>query len=80
MWDSKSNQVKLYNSEKNHWTIKLELKNYNRNDMYVDEIKHFLNCIKQRKQTINTLHEGIETLRIALSIKKSSKNGRLTKI
>jgi predicted dehydrogenase len=80
MWNSKSNQVKLYNSRKNHWTIKLAVKNYSRNDMYVDEIKHFLNCIKQRKQTINPLHEGIETLRIALSIKKSSKTGRLTKI
>jgi predicted dehydrogenase len=80
MWDSKSNQVKLYNSRKNHWTIKLAVKNYNKNDMYVDEIKHFLNCIKQRKQTMNPLHEGIETLRIALSIKKSSKTGRLTKI
>ena len=80
MWNSKSNQVKLYNSRKNDWTIKLAIKNYNRNDMYVDEMKHFLNCIKQRKQTMNPLHEGIETLRIALSIKKSSKTGRLTKI
>ena len=80
MWNSKSNQVKLYNSRKNQWTIKLVAKNYNRNDMYFDEIKHFLNCIKQRKQTINPLHEGIETLRIALSIKKSSKTGRLTRV
>ena len=80
MWNSKSNQVKLYNSRKNDWTIKLAIKNYNRNDMYVDEMKHFLNCIKQRKQTMNPLHEGIETLRIALSIKKSSKTGRLIRL
>ncbi len=58
----------------------MAVKNYNRNGMYVDEIKHFLNCTKQRKQTMNPLHEGIETLRIALSIKKSSKTGRLTRV
>ena len=80
MWDSASNSVKLYDPNKNLWNVKLRAKNFKRNDMYVDEIKHFLNCIKQRKQTINPLYEGIQTLRIALSIKKSSKIGRFTKI
>ena len=40
---------------------------------YVDEMKHFLNCVKHRKETINNLDQGIETLKIALAIKKASK-------
>lgn len=80
MWESTSNSVKMYDPNRNHWSVKLKINNFKKNDMYVDEIKHFLNCIKQRKQTINPLYEGIRTLRIALSIKKSSKTGRLTKI
>jgi len=87
MWDSTSNLVKLFIPKKNRWNVKLKVNNYVRNDMYVDEIKHFLNCAKQRKQTINPLKQtinplfdGIQTLRIALSIKKSSKSSRLIKI
>jgi len=80
LWDSASNLVKLYDPDKNRWNVKLKVKNYDRNNMYVDEMKYFLNCVKQGKQTMNPLFEGIQTLRIALSIKKSSKTGRLTKI
>ena len=80
IWDSISNTVKLYDSKKGHWDVKLKVKNYVRNDMFIDEMKHFLNCIQKRKQTINPLPDGIQTLKIALSIKKSSKTGRLTNV
>jgi hypothetical protein len=39
--------------------------------MYVEEIKHFLKCVKNQTETINPLTQGIETLKIALRIKKS---------
>lgn len=80
MWDSASNLVKLYNPEKNIWIKILQIVKYDRNTMYVDELKYFLNCVASRKQTINTINDGIKTLRIALSIKKSSQTGRLTKL
>ena len=40
---------------------------------YVEELKHFLKCVKHRKETINNLEQGIATLKIALAIKKASK-------
>ena len=46
---------------------------YERNKMYVDEINHFLKCVKTRKPSINDIKEGIRTLEISLGIKKSSK-------
>jgi len=48
--------------------------------MYVDEIKHFLKCVKNRKKTINTLEEGINTMNIALAMKKSAKLKKMVKI
>ena len=39
--------------------------------MYVEEIKHFIKCVKSRTKTINPLIQGIETLKIALRVKKS---------
>ena len=41
--------------------------------MYIDEIKHFLRCVKNRKNTINNLDDGIKTMKIALAIKESGK-------
>ena len=36
-------------------------------------MKHFLKCVKHRKETINDLEQGRATLKIALAIKKASK-------
>ena len=48
--------------------------------MYISEIRHFLKCVKDRKKTINSIDEGIETMKIALAMKKSSKSRRMIKI
>jgi predicted dehydrogenase len=58
---------------KKRWKREMEVKNYQINFSYVEQLKHFLQCVKQRKKTINDLEQGIVTLKIALAIKKSSK-------
>ena len=40
--------------------------------MYIDEINHFLQCVKLRKPTINPIQDGIRTLEISLCIKKKN--------
>ena len=72
-WDSDNNCVNIYNMNKKRWKTEMEVKNYQRNFSYVEQLKHFLQCVKQRKKTINDLEQGIVTLKIALAIKKASK-------
>ena len=72
-WDSDNNCVNIYDMNKKRWKTELEVKNYQRNFSYVEELKHFLKCVKQKKETINDLEQGIDTLKIALAIKKASK-------
>lgn len=43
---------------------------FQRNTMFIDEMKHFLYCIKKRKQTLIPLKEGIDVLKIALEAKR----------
>ena len=62
------------------WENVLELKKFQRNQMYIDEITHFLKCVKNRQQTINNLDEGIKTMKIALAMKKSSEKRAMVKI
>ena len=48
--------------------------------MYIDEIKHFLKCVKSRKKTINGLDVGFKTLNIALAMKKSATHKKIIKL
>jgi hypothetical protein len=40
--------------------------------MYEKELDHFLKCVNQRKETINSISNAITPLKIALAIKKAS--------
>tara|TARA_B100001765_G_scaffold161972_1_gene105799 strand:+ start:67 stop:1053 length:987 start_codon:yes stop_codon:yes gene_type:complete len=79
-WNSGNNEVKFYNNRKKRWETVLKLKNYDRNQMYVDEIKHFLKCVKNRNKTISSLDDGIKTMNVALGMKKSTKHKKIIKL
>ena len=76
-WDSKDNIVKVYDIKIKKWIEKINIINYERNNMYVDEMKYFLDCVNKNKNTNNDIKDGISTLKIALDIIESSKSKRL---
>lgn len=78
-WDSEINAVKVYNIRNGRWIQKLKLKNYDNNSMYIEEMNYFIKCVKTRQKTINSVEDGIQTLKIALAAKNSSKIRRMIK-
>tara|TARA_B100000745_G_C20136265_1_gene389485 strand:+ start:195 stop:1181 length:987 start_codon:yes stop_codon:yes gene_type:complete len=79
-WNSLNNEVKIFDVKKKKWIRTLKVKNYDKNKQYVDELSHFLNCVRRKEKPINGLIEGIKILKIALNIIKSSKEKKLVKI
>ena len=79
-WNSINNEIKFYNNRTKQWQIIMKLKNFEKNQMYIDEIKYFLKCVKNRRKTINNLDDGINTMNIALAIKKSARHKKIIKI
>jgi len=73
VWDIKTNSVLLYDTKNKKWIQKLKISNFNLNKTYVQELTHFIECIKGKTKPINDLKDGIYSLKIALAIKKSSK-------
>jgi len=72
-WDFFENKVNIYDSAKKNWIshkYKFEV-----NDMYVEEFQHFLDCLRKKTKTKIDINDGLMTLNLAFSIKKSSKNG-----
>ena len=79
-WNSLDNEIKFFNNKKKKWEIIFKIKKFERNQMYIDELKHFLKCVKNRKKTINGLDNGIKTLNIALAMKESSAKSKVIEL
>ena len=78
--DLTKNVVNLFNKKTKKWMKILDTKKPDLYLAYMNEIKHFIDCSKKRKKTINDLNEGIKVLTIALTVLKSSKNMKMVKL
>lgn len=77
IWNHDDESVKLFDNNNNKWKTIMHLKKFDLNDTYVDELMYFIKCVKNKKKTLNSVFNGIETLRIALSAKRASKTKRV---
>lgn len=71
-WDFNAGQVGLYSAHTRQWTWFKQPVNYGLNQMYIDEIKHFVNCVKGNERTTLDIFGGVQDLKIALAAKQSS--------
>jgi predicted dehydrogenase len=76
-WDFTSNEIAIYNKNGKWKKIKYLFKI---NDMYVTELKHFLECVKQNKKPLVDGNEGRKTLGLVMAAKKSAKLKKFVKI
>jgi predicted dehydrogenase len=44
---------------------------FERNQLFIDQLKHFLDCVKSRTKPIVDLRDGLQSLRMALAAKRS---------
>ncbi|WP_236687718.1 Gfo/Idh/MocA family protein [Candidatus Nitrosotenuis cloacae] len=79
-WDSETNEVHLYDTDKRKWIRKIKLKNYERNEMYIQELSYFINCVRNKKTTMNTVNDALKTLQVAFATKKSSSLNKIMKL
>jgi predicted dehydrogenase len=52
---------------------------FERNHMFMDEMKHFLAAVRGKCAPMVSISEGADSLRVALAIKKSLATGQLTR-
>lgn len=61
--------------EKGELIETLSLPDYRRNDMFLDELRHFLSCIEEGRSPLIPLSEGVQSLRMALAARDSVETG-----
>lgn len=77
--DLVANETVLYsNHEAEPERTKIE--NFERNRLFLDELRHFLECVETRQQPIVSLQDGAESLRIALAAKESIATGQVVRL
>lgn len=47
------------------------VEHFDRNNLFLDQTRHFLECIRTRSKPLVDLHDGIQSLRMALAAKQS---------
>lgn len=69
-WDIASD-VRWFSARTKTWSVIPPPVPYSINEMYVEELRHFLHCVEQARQTMLSIEEAAQVTRLALAIKRS---------
>jgi len=74
-WDFSSNEIKVYKLDKKEWEITRIDPSYELNQMYKDEISHFLNILAGKEASLSNIEDAVRILKVIEAVKNSSKEG-----
>jgi predicted dehydrogenase len=93
-WDNASGNLEVFSDpppsppifvenggrERGGWTTYPPPAGFERNVMFIEEMKHFISVVQKKEQPICTLDDGKQALRLALAAHESNKKGTLVKL
>jgi len=79
-WDYITQSVAVYGKEDRRVEVFQESINTERNQMFVDEMRHFVRCIQAGEPPVLDAAGGRAILEVALAAKASATEGRPVKI
>jgi predicted dehydrogenase len=71
-WDWNEGLVQWYSAIRKGWEIFENPQGWEPNQMYIDEMAHFLNCLRCRAKPLLDVKQAQQVLRIALAAKQSA--------
>lgn len=75
-WDYSAEQVRWYSARSGAWRLFANPEGWQANQMYVDEMAHYLRCLDKKEQPALDVAEGARVLQIALAAKASAQERR----
>jgi predicted dehydrogenase len=78
-WNGISRTSRLKLNDSNVWSL-LSSGSSERNDIYLDELKHFLRCVKGDDEVLNSGQQGREVLELVQAARRSSELGELVRL
>jgi predicted dehydrogenase len=74
-WDSADGIARFFQPAFKDWQVEPMPLEFERNQLFLEEMRHFLGICRDGEIAICDLDDGIEALRIALAVKESSRSG-----
>lgn len=71
-WDYVAGEVSVFRSGSSEWQVLRQPADWTPNDMYVDEMRHFLRCLSREETPALDVPEAARVLRIALAAKAAA--------
>lgn len=71
-WEWSDHHVRLYRPEAGQWSVEPLPADWEINDMYMDEMKHFLDAVRFQQSPCNSIKEAARVTHIALAAKQAS--------
>lgn len=74
-WDFDHGTVRHFDGAMQQWVTRDQPKTWCVNDMYVEEMKHFLDCVTGRKTTALPIPAAVDLMRVVFAAKLSAQTG-----
>jgi len=75
VWDITA-QLRWFSVRTKQWNVIEPPENYTINDMYLEELRHYLDCVEQGEKTVLDVEEAAHVTLMALAIKQSMDTGQ----
>ncbi|MGH9512488.1 MAG: Gfo/Idh/MocA family protein [Terriglobales bacterium] len=79
-WEFGEKQVRWYDAGPAQWTNFSQPDDWKLNQMYVDEMQHFLDCVQSGQKTALPISEAISVMKIVFAAKASGKEKKMIAI
>jgi predicted dehydrogenase len=79
-WDGLAGKVRVYGAETETWEEIATPSGFERNTLFLDEMRHFLQVVAGQARPVCTLEDGVFALRLCLASKESSATGRVVEL
>ncbi len=76
-WDNADGVAHCYRAAAQNWQSVTPAEEFERNVMFMDELRHFAACIRAEATSLCTLQDGIRALEICIAAKQSAAQKRL---
>ncbi|HKV79244.1 MAG TPA: Gfo/Idh/MocA family oxidoreductase [Candidatus Sulfotelmatobacter sp.] len=74
-WDFRTEEVRWYSAVTDKWQVFPNPPGWRANQMYLDELRHFMACLEGRETPMLDVFEAAQVLEVALAAKRSSDTG-----
>lgn len=78
--DHNSGEIRVYGPQPDAYRVMPQVMGVEVNQMYVDEMAHFVDCVAGRAQPIADLSVGRDALRVAMAVYESGRRGEVVQL